>query len=72
MSLGDGAQKVEWGPDAIEGKAGRFPWQPSKREPPKDPHLQGAWRWREPGQGDMGPPTPKAPKHPNPPDCCLI
>ena len=22
------------GPDAIKGKAGRYPWQPSAREPP--------------------------------------
>ena len=59
MSVGRWCPESWWGPDAIEGKAGRYPWQPSEREPPVNSHIQGAWRWRDREQDDMGPPTPK-------------
>ena len=29
------------GPDTIEGKAGRYPWQPSEREPPLQAATNG-------------------------------
>ena len=34
MSVGRWCPESWWGPDAIKGKAGRYPWQPSEQEPP--------------------------------------
>ena len=61
MSFGAGALKVG-GAERQSGKARRYPWQPCKRQPPKNlqtPRCLEKGGTRE--QGGMGPPTPTTP-----------
>ena len=66
MSLGAGAFLVSGGPQQVAKR--RYPWQPWKREPPKEPDSKCLENGGTRRQGDLVPPitqtNPQAPKTP--------